>query len=107
MGVGDPVEDFPALLASPDQPCQTELTKLMAGSRLADIDQMSKIAHAQFATVDQGINHPETCRVGQQLEPLGQQLRIIQIEDVGGRRPMTMRGDDSGFRGRKASCMNI
>ena len=43
MRVGDPIEHFSTLLAGLHQTRQAKLTKLMAGRRLAELDQTSEI----------------------------------------------------------------
>jgi hypothetical protein len=90
MRVGDPIEHFPTLLAGLHQTRQAKLTKLMAGRRLAELDQTSEITHTQLPSLQKGVDNPQPARIRKKLEPLSQQLSIIQAQNIVGERAMSM-----------------
>jgi hypothetical protein len=88
VAVGHPVEHFPTLFTGSHQPGETELAQLVARGRLGGPHDTGKIAHAELATHDQGIDHAETPWIGQQLESLREDLRRALVEQVLGRGAM-------------------
>ena len=62
----------------------------MARRRFAHLNQTGKVAHTQLASVQQGVDDPQSAGVGQKLETFGQELSIVKVEDTTWKRAMTM-----------------
>lgn len=80
MGVGHAVEHLSTLPPSSNQTGEAELTKLMTRRRLAEPRQIGEFAHTELAGVEEGVDHAHPPGVGEELEPIRQNLSVFRVQ---------------------------
>jgi hypothetical protein len=82
MRVCNAVEDDPSGLPTPDQAGKSELAQLVAGSRFGGADNGCEVADTEFAGFQERVYHPESHRIGEELESGRQVLSVVVRNDT-------------------------